>query len=80
MMEWQSIETARKDHGQWILAWDGEEVQALCWIDCPDEYDSYTGWAYGKTRWGGTLYEGWNEFQRIPTHWMPLPPPPKDTP
>jgi hypothetical protein len=75
---WQPIETAPKD-GEWLICWDGKKVQPLTWIS--DTYSTdYTGWAYGLADWGGTLYEGYNEVEREPTHWMPLPPPPKDTP
>lgn len=76
-MDWQPISTAPKD-GEWIIATDGREVEPLAWVE--DGYgDGYTGWAYGSTSWGGTLYDGTNDAAMKPTHWMPLPPPPYAT-
>ncbi len=75
-MEWQPIETAPKD-GTFILA--------IC---------SPEAWCPVIVRWnnnvvndfGTVLEEGWgDEFKtyhidglNMPTHWMPLPQPPKD--
>lgn len=69
-MNWQPIETAPKD-GRQILAWDGNEamcVEFTTWVDgtCFWEF------AHGKD---GHVY-GAGE---ILTHWMPLPPPPKES-
>lgn len=61
---WQSIETAPKD-GTSILATeiDGEPVVS---------YFDEGGWVYSWHAYDG--YRHWN-----PTHWQPLPAPPKDT-
>ena len=72
-MMWQPIETALK--GEWIIAWDGEEVQPMIWAK--DRDSPYEGWCYADHQWGGVLYEGVNEVKRQPTHWMPLPEPPQ---
>jgi hypothetical protein len=74
-MEWQDIESAPRD-GTWIIAWDGENVLPLCWVDDSYEHGGYTGWAHGTSDWGGTLYDGYNEVSRQPIAFMPLPPPP----
>lgn len=71
-MEWQPIETAPKD-GAWFSAWDGSEVFPCCWGD----WFGQAGWCYGDCTYGGTLYEGLNLADIQPTHWMPLPEPPK---
>ena len=75
MSEWQPIETAPKGgqhpyHQQpegrstFILVWNGNHV----------------GVAYGQIELG--QLEWWGEdgepVEPPPTHWMPLPPPPKD--
>lgn len=61
---WQPIETAPKD-GTSILATeiDGEPVVS---------YFDEGGWVYSWHAYDG--YHHWN-----PTHWQPLPAPPKDT-
>jgi hypothetical protein len=60
---WQPIETAPKD-GTRVLAWDGWSVQTLEYWD-------------GNEEWGQV-----GDSDRLtvsyPTHWMPLPSPPKD--
>lgn len=71
MSEWQPIETAPKD-GSPILIWQPGGVTQYtwytdCWI-CRWE-DRYQCW----TEAGGELYSE----ARSPTHWMPLPDPPK---
>lgn len=69
-MTWQPIETAPKD-GTWFMAWDGEEVLPICWVDDLNSWEpSYRGWACADKYWGGTLYEGYNEVKRQPTHWQ----------
>lgn len=69
---WQDIETAPKD--VWIITWNGEEVQPMRWGK--DHASPYDGWCFADHVWGGVLYEGVNEVDIEPTHWMPLPPPP----
>jgi hypothetical protein len=73
-MEWQPIETAPKD-GTWILVtggdigynWDGDTIPAVTTAQW-----HYKSW---QMAWfdSGCLGEYDN-----PTHWMPLPQPPKD--
>lgn len=64
-MEWQPIETAPKD-GTRILAWDGRSIHVAYW-----------GWDNPANRlaWLG----GHCRIDHIdqPTHWMPLPEPPR---
>ncbi len=81
---WRTIDSAPRD-GRWLIAWDGERVLPLCWVEAdPDWGQHYTGWAWGDERWGGTLYDGVNEVKRQPTRWWdfgdgaPLPAPPAD--
>lgn len=70
MSEWQPIETAPKDRKA-ILVY------------CSERKNTYTA-IWGKV--GGFWNEdGWAHFggnnngmYEKPTHWMPLPPPPKD--
>jgi hypothetical protein len=62
-MEWQSIDTAPKDSTLFIGYEDGCGVKITYW----DDY-------YGVRDGGFRIFasHGWR-----PTHWMPLPPPPK---
>jgi hypothetical protein len=59
---WQPIETAPKD-GTIVLVWDGENMAVADWVEFP-------------YRPGGGWMEGIEVFSD-PTHWMPLPEPPK---
>lgn len=71
MTDWQPIETAPKD--DYFLATDGTllGVGTLQWgPELADAFHSYDG----KTPVSD--YDGPVEFK--PTHWMPLPDPPKD--
>ena len=77
VMEWMPIESVPKDHGKWIIGLVNGNVEPICWIDYgANDPAPYSGWAYAGNRWGGVLYEGWNELEGEPTDWMPLPPPP----
>ena len=86
MMDWQPIETAPRD-GTKILIWDAGEDgfgQVVA------RYETRDGWAaigsstdmmnIGRVRWH--VAARWHLYQLIknPTHWMPLPAPPKDRP
>ncbi len=71
-MEWQPIETAPRD-GTNILVWWPSEMH------CPvtahystGKWTNEPGFAWKFTGWG-------QEKKTEPTHWMPLPEPPKDT-
>ena len=70
MSEWQPIETAPKDGTRVLIAWNN---------GCDKGVVS----AYWEPGYFGNI--GWTEFQLrsdywgpdTPTHWMPLPKPPK---
>ena len=68
MSEWQPIETAPKDGSRFLAFHDGH-VDFWHWQDFKD---------------GGKAPVGWRNFVyvypdggNIPSHWMPLPEPPK---
>ena len=68
MSEWLPIETAPKD-GEWILmAWDGKTTMAR-WVDNSMTVYPWAGWTQPSL---------FTHLQGKPTHWMPLPEPPKD--
>jgi hypothetical protein len=64
---WQPIETARQDGSDMLLALvsNGEFVRGIGRWQVYDEPDKPGFWSV--TEW----------FGAVPTHWMPLPPPPK---
>lgn len=71
---WQPIETAPKD-GTMYLATDGLHIQEE---NCPGDcyYPGLWEWSASRLSWrGGARGDGFE-----PTHWMPPPPAPKDTP
>jgi hypothetical protein len=70
MMEWQPIETAPKD-GTTVLGYFGgrsgyvsrQDIVPICW-----------------SGWGGGVWDNATSGHHMgddPSHWMPLPPPPK---
>jgi len=65
-MEWQPIETAPKDGGA-VLLWVNDDYEFGCfnrgWHIFNNGY--YTDGGYGRN------------YPCNPSHWMPLPPPPK---
>lgn len=67
-MEWQKIETATKD-GSSILGYTAEGICEISWV--------YNGWLQSQCY---STYDGCGSAVLIcnPTHWMPIPPPPKD--
>lgn len=65
MTEWQPIETAPKD-GTAILVYAGQFCYCVEWVE---EFD---WWAVEDNKLGPFRLRG-----QAPTHWMPLPPPPK---
>lgn len=66
MSEWQPIETAPRDGTRVILAWDG--VRVGYFLDNSASIKPWSGWKVPSM-------ETWPKGQ--PTHWMPLPEPPK---
>ena len=72
-MTWQPIETAPKDWKTVIDLWsDGARYPDCRWNMAFE--DEYHGWEqrYSETR------DGWHDRRDLrPTHWMPLPEPPK---
>ena len=67
-MEWQPISTAPKD-GTHIIAFrtsKPDHIESMYWA----EYDE----GGGAWHWS---YDGDSPTQNQPTHWMPLPEPPK---
>jgi hypothetical protein len=68
-MNWQPIETAPKD-GRIILGWQGNKGR-------------WQGRGIHEVRWSNDGYiDGWfciydEDEQTNPSHWMPLPEPPK---
>lgn len=75
-MDWQPIETAPKD-GTRIIGWNGDVVTEMGWVGRADD-DGHVGWCQAEFWDGGLLYEMHNQMEPEPTHWMPLPDPPKD--
>ena len=77
-MIWHRIdETPPPMDGTCIIAWDGEFVWPIAFIDEPDDLDQ-TGWCDADFFCGGFMYHANNITRRSPTHWMPLPTPPED--
>lgn len=72
MMDWQPIETAPKD--TWLLVCDIERIEFAVWRSHKlTERDGYPVYSDDVSGMGG--YEC--ECDISPTHWMPLPEPPK---
>ncbi len=70
--QWQPIETAPKGHG----------VKILCFEKGNENGDVYIAWrhkfnANRKSEFIGWKTIGQSEFWPNPTHWMPLPSPPR---
>ena len=65
-MNWQPIETAKKDGTCMLVACTNGAVYAVRWGSLPDDEWVVVG--------GSDLSVGC--VRRIPTHWMPLPAPP----
>ena len=67
-MDWQPIETAPKD-GSFCLA-----AKQACWAKAFDHFPYPL-----KQRWNGEEWEAddGRVYEPQPTHWMPLPAPPK---
>lgn len=78
MAEWRPMETAPEHEP--ILVWvpeinrglDSAEVVILLRADDDPSGRGYSLWTNGGPNGGGDL-----DFERAPTHWMPLPDPPR---
>ena len=68
LIEWQPIETAPKD-GTDILVMTGETMHVVRWINIHGDFDY---WTVDDNKHGPFTLRG-----KAPTHWMPLPDPPK---
>lgn len=79
---WQPIETAPKD-GTRILAFDPECGTEICYPKMfPRPVDGYSE-SWPRDKWEifrDDKYAPGHTWSFYPTHWMPLPPPPKVTP
>lgn len=67
MTDWQPIETAPKDGEDTILFWDGKVVVGF-FLDNSRTARPWKGWR---------LHAGSAWPPGYPTHWMPLPEPPR---
>jgi hypothetical protein len=80
MSEWQPIETAPKDGTDIIAMYihiSTQIVHAAFWMSCVeglDDPEDEGWWTYDWSEVSRTKMTGW----MTPTHWMPLPEPPKD--
>lgn len=77
MGEWQPIETAPKDGSKVLTArGDGDKCRAVISWWNEDKYakDPRPYWECHEQRYLGVWWARTNP----PTHWMPLPPPPKE--
>ena len=66
-MDWQPIETAPKD-GAEIWAYNGEQARMKF----------IAGNGYALWVWADEVLSDIDPCPMQPSHWMPLPPPPKD--
>ena len=83
LLEWQPIETAPKD--EWILTYQAHGQHGGTMFTGGHCY--VAKWAYGNEFWydkSSNILEiqdmkdhALTYFTCVPTHWMPLPPPPK---
>ncbi len=62
-MEWQPIETFKQEGVESYIFWDGQRV--------------FTGWQEMENVWHCDQYADHASECDAPTHWMPLPTPPK---
>lgn len=74
MSEWQPIETAPKDGSQ-VLVWD--QTEGVCTARFQSHVEEWRA-SWGSEEWiqDGSVYDD-ALVARKPTHWMPLPAPPK---
>lgn len=65
MTGWQPIETAPKDGTSVLVFWSSDACMAVMWKELDRD---------GKYAWFGVVER--QPDDDLPTHWMPLPPPP----
>lgn len=68
MSEWKPIDTAPRD-GSWILGWRDTFIQ--------DQIEVWRLATYNKNPDMWLNAADSNDYDQQPTHWMPLPEPPK---
>jgi len=71
-LDWQPIETAPRD-GTAILIYDGIDYY-VSWYAFDSVFETNKSWIFGKAT---GPYNAYAEID-TPTHWMPLPEPPKE--
>jgi len=76
---WQPIETAPKD-GTPFLSALGPFVYIVFWSDDSNLKSLIPWWEQGSAEWENNKWIGYHEeyYAASPTHWMPLPKPPKE--
>jgi hypothetical protein len=74
--EWQPIETAPKD-GTIIDVWLGDADQSDIAFYCTPGTKRSSGWYYKNSKFRPNMGLGILTVFIQPTHWMPLPSPPK---
>ena len=74
MSEWQPIETAPKDGGDLLLFCPARGAVRGSWNACKYDSKPRPYWTHDRER----LYGVKDTRADQPTHWMPLPKPPKE--
>lgn len=78
-MEWQPIETALKNGSEILVYFKTIGVRQVSWCDDDGEpTGKYAIWRVNDNKHGLYQLRGYSEGDD--THWMPLPPPPTETP
>ena len=74
---WQPIETAPKDGTRILVSFGTMGIYAVAWEE--SAYDEFKLWCVDDNKHGPYYLRGYSdEGPRSPTHWMPLPDPPKE--
>jgi hypothetical protein len=78
MGEWKPIESAPKDGTRILVFFGAMGVHAVAWTE--PSYADWEIWCVDDNKHGPYALRGYNDTgPRAPTHWMPLPAPPKET-
>lgn len=75
-MNWQPIETAPKD-GTEIILYNGNDISIGYFASCGYDNDDRYQWIVFDADIFPGMLNGWPNNEHGPTHWMPLPEPPK---